>query len=126
MSIEGRKQAAVEFLRAARRGDRAAVEAAVAPGAKHHNAYFAAGMSALIDAMMAAAKSAGVAHHSIDIRRVIGEGDMVAVHSFVTHPGVAKGISVVHIFRFEGEKIAELWDVGAAVPAEMPNADGMF
>ena len=92
MSVEARKQAAVEFLRAARRGDRAAVEAAVAPGAKHHNAYFAAGMPALIDAMMAA----------------------------------AKGISVVHIFRFAGEKIAELWDVGAAVPAEMLNAEGMF
>lgn len=122
MSVEARKQAAVEFLRAARRGARAAV----APGAKHHNAYFAAGMPALIDAMMAAAKSAGMAHHGIDIRRVIGEGDMVAVHSFVTHPGAAKGISVVHIFRFESETIAELWDVGAAVPAEMPNVDGMF
>jgi hypothetical protein len=36
------------------------------------------------------------------------------------------GVAVVHIFRFEGERIAELWDVGPPVPAENPNTVGMF
>ena len=36
------------------------------------------------------------------------------------------GIAVVHIFRFERGRIAELWDIGQPVPKESPNANGMF
>jgi len=32
----------------------------------------------------------------------------------------------VHIFRFEGERIAELWDLGQPVPDGSPNEDGML
>jgi hypothetical protein len=32
----------------------------------------------------------------------------------------------VHLFRFEGDRIAELWDVAQPVPAEILNADGVF
>jgi hypothetical protein len=30
------------------------------------------------------------------------------------------------MFRFEGDLIAELWDVGQTIEAESPNSDGPF
>jgi hypothetical protein len=32
----------------------------------------------------------------------------------------------VHIFRFQNDLIAELWDIGQAVPENSPNQFGMF
>ena len=119
-----RKQIALAFLRAARAGDRAAVERHVAPGARHHTAFFAAGMPALLDAMREAAKTA--TDRTFEPKRIIAEGDLVAVHSHVHHQPGDLGFAVVHIFRFEGDRIAEFWDVIQPVPAENPNADGMF
>jgi predicted SnoaL-like aldol condensation-catalyzing enzyme len=119
-----RKAIAVEFLRLLRTGDRDGASRLVAPGARHHNAYFAAGMPTLIDAAVQAAKQAP--DRSSDVRLVLADGDHVAVHSHVFHQVGHPGVSVVHIFRFEGDRIAELWDVGQPVPADSPNADGMF
>jgi predicted SnoaL-like aldol condensation-catalyzing enzyme len=52
---------------------------------------------------------------------------MVVIHSHVTRikPGDA-GLAVFHMFRFEGDLIAELWDVGQAISADSPNQAGMF
>jgi hypothetical protein len=33
---------------------------------------------------------------------------------------------VVHLFRFQGDKVVEMWDLGQAVPADSPNQDGIF
>ena len=124
MSTEDRKRAAVNFLRLAREGNRAAAEQLTAPGARHHNPHFQAGMPALLDAISAAAQSSPT--RESDVKRVLADGDYVVVHSHVRHgPGVP-GAAVVHIFRFDGDRIAELWDVGQPVPADNPNTDGMF
>jgi len=37
-----------------------------------------------------------------------------------------RGGAVVHIFRFAGARIAELWDIGQPVPENSPNEYGMF
>jgi predicted SnoaL-like aldol condensation-catalyzing enzyme len=52
----------------------------------------------------------------------------VAVHSRVRQNPGDRGAALVHISRFEGERIAELWDIGIGqpVPAESVNANGMF
>jgi predicted SnoaL-like aldol condensation-catalyzing enzyme len=124
MTAGTRKALAIDFLRSARAGDRTTVQRLVAPDARHHNPFFAAGMPALIDAMMAAAAKSQ--DHDIAIQRAVEEGNLVMVHSRVhLQPGDA-GVAVVHIFRFEGDRIAELWDVAQPVPDEIPNADGMF
>lgn len=123
-NTSARKQAALNFMKFARAGNRAGVEALLAPDAKHHSAYFAAGMPTLLDAMMAANKA--VPNRTADIKLVVEGDDHVIVHSHVKREPTDLGTSVVHIFRFEGDYIAELWDVGQAVPAELPNADGMF
>jgi hypothetical protein len=53
-------------------------------------------------------------------------GDRGAVFSRIRqHPGDPGG-GAVHIFRFEGDHIAELWDVGQEVPADIVNENGMF
>jgi predicted SnoaL-like aldol condensation-catalyzing enzyme len=36
------------------------------------------------------------------------------------------GVATIHIFRFEGDRIVELWDVGQAVPENSLNDNGMF
>jgi predicted SnoaL-like aldol condensation-catalyzing enzyme len=37
-----------------------------------------------------------------------------------------KEVAVVHMYRFEGEKIAEMWDISQEVPDNSPNENGMF
>jgi len=32
----------------------------------------------------------------------------------------------VHIFRFKGGRIAELWDIGVQEPEDSPNQHGLF
>jgi len=119
-----RKALAVEFLRLLRTGDRDGALRLVTPDARHHNAYFAAGMPTLIDAAVEASRTAP--DRASEVKLVIAEGDHVMVHSHVWHQVGHPGVSVVHIFRFEADRIAELWDVGQPVPADSPNADGMF
>jgi predicted SnoaL-like aldol condensation-catalyzing enzyme len=59
-------------------------------------------------------------HHALEDR------DLVAVHSRVRLRPDEPGMAVVHIFRFDANRIAEIWDVGQPVPGESPNANGMF
>mgnify|MGYP001203879319 CR=1 FL=1 len=61
-----------------------------------------------------------------DMKHVVEEGDLVVVHSHLRHNPEAVGVAVIHIFRFQDEKIVELWDVGQLIPEESPNEHGMF
>jgi predicted SnoaL-like aldol condensation-catalyzing enzyme len=62
----------------------------------------------------------------LEVKRVIAEGELVAVHAYVRHKPVDLGAAVVHIFRFEKGRIVELWDLGQPVPERSPNQYGMF
>src|SRR5688500_18145688 len=100
MDSPSRKRLATEFLEQAAAGR--AVEAAArifAPGAKHHNAFFPAGMAALTKAMEEDHKAAP--NKRLEVRNVIAEGDLVAVHSHLTRQA-GQEMAVVHIFRFKG------------------------
>jgi predicted SnoaL-like aldol condensation-catalyzing enzyme len=124
MNIEDRKRVALDFLKLAGAGNRADAEKFVAPGARHHNQYFPAGMPALLDAIEEAARQAP--NRIFEPKRVIGEGDLVAVHSHVRHEPKDAGVAVVHIFRFDGDLIAEMWDLGQLIDEDSPNTDGIF
>ena len=124
MSAGSRTRTALEFLQLAREGSRAAAERLLTPGARHHNPYFKAGMPALLDAIEAAARTAP--DRLSDTKHVVSDGEFVAVHSHVRQRQGDQGAAVFHLFRFEGDRIAELWDVAQPVPADDPNADGMF
>lgn len=61
-----------------------------------------------------------------DIRRVIADGDLVAVHSHGWLKDGDPGFAVVDIFRVEGCQIMEHWDVIQLVPTTSANSNGMF
>ena len=58
--------------------------------------------------------------------RGIAYGDRVAVLSHVRREQADIDIAVVHILRFSGGRIVEMWDVGQVIPKDSPNALGMF
>jgi len=62
----------------------------------------------------------------LDVLHVLEDGDLVAVHSRVQPKPDDRGAALVHLFRFEGDRIVELWDIGQPVPAESVNTNGMF
>ena len=116
---------ATDFLRMCARGDvRAAYARHVADDFIHHNAWFAGDRESLLLAME---KSAAIEpNKAFEPRQVVDGGDRVAVLSRLARADAGVEIAVVHILRFEGGRIAEMWDVGQEVPADSPNALGMF
>jgi predicted SnoaL-like aldol condensation-catalyzing enzyme len=63
----------------------------------------------------------------VDIKRVIGECNLVVTHSHITTSPQDLGQAVADIFRLNGKgKIVEHWDVIQAVPATSANNNTMF
>jgi predicted SnoaL-like aldol condensation-catalyzing enzyme len=119
------KDAAVSFLQLVAAGRvREAYAQHAAGNFRHHNPYFAADAESLMIGMEENARQNP--GKRLDILRALQDGDLVAVHSYVQHGKDDRGFGLVHIFRFEGERIAELWDLAQPVPAESVNANGMF
>jgi len=120
-----RKEAAITFLKMAASGDvRAAYDQFIAPGFHHHNPFFKADALSLLHGMEEAQEKFPHAKH--EVQRALEEGDLVAVHSRVRLVPDSPGVAVVHIFRFDGDRIVELWDVSQPVPEVSPNEAGVF
>ncbi len=62
----------------------------------------------------------------LEFKRIIAEGDLVAVHSFLKPNSSDLGRAVVDIFRVEDGKLVEHWDVMQPVPLQAENRNGMF
>lgn len=124
MDSSTNKEIAIAFLKNAATGNLDDAYTRVAANFRHHNAYFPGDTESLKAGMAGAHQQ--FPDTKIDIQRAIAEGDLVAVHSRVQHAPDRPAIAVVHIFRIENEKIAELWDVGMEVPQDSPNQNGAF
>jgi predicted SnoaL-like aldol condensation-catalyzing enzyme len=121
------KEIAQDFLQKAASGQvQEAYERYAAKSFKHHNPYFPGDAASLQKGMEDAHKTRP--NRALDVARVIDDGgDLVAVHSRVTRQDpAAQEIAAVHIFRFEGDRIAELWDVAQELPKDSPNKNGAF
>lgn len=117
--------AAVAFLRAAAAGHASEAFAQhAAPGFRHHNPFFRGDADSLAAGMDD--NAAKFPDKVLTVRHVLEDGDYVAVHSEVHMRPGDTGIVVVHLFRFEGDRIAELWDVAQQLPADSPNEHGAF
>jgi predicted SnoaL-like aldol condensation-catalyzing enzyme len=120
-----RKDVAKAFLQLAATGKvREAYERFVGPGFRHHNPYFRGDAESLRTGMEEAA--AKFPQTVIEIQRAVEEGTLVAVHSRVKHEPAGRAIAVVHLFRFKGSSIVELWDIAVEEPPDSPNEHGMF
>jgi len=120
-----KKEMATDFLHLASKGkSREAFNLYVGQGFKHHNVYFKGDANTLMTAMEESAKNSP--DKIFEIQRALEDGELVAVHSKVRQNQNDLGAAVIHIFRFEEDKIAELWDFGQAIPAETVNENGMF
>lgn len=118
-------EAASDFLRLVASGRiREAYSKYVGASFRHHNPFFHGDAESLMVAMEEDA--AANPNKVLEVQRILRDGNLVAVHSWVRQRPSDLGASIVHIFRFEGDLIAELWDVGQAVPEDSPNEHGMF
>ena len=63
---------------------------------------------------------------SLDIKHVVGEGDLVVVHSLFRSGPQDRGQAIMDLFRVEHGKIVEHWDVIQPVPAQTANGNTMF
>jgi len=122
---DSNKNAAISFLNMAAGGKvQEAYSKFVGEGFRHHNPFFEGSAESLQAEMQANALQNP--DKVLEVKRVIAEGDFVAIHSHVQQKPGERGAAVVHIFRFENGRIVELWDLGQPVPEESPNQFGMF
>ncbi|MBU2137140.1 MAG: ester cyclase [Alphaproteobacteria bacterium] len=125
MTTEANKQTACAFydLMFNQCRPREAIELYVGDRYIQHNPVVADGKAGFIAyfEQMAAAYPGKRVH----IMRVVAEGDFVALHTRQEWPGDSDWAGM-DIFRFEGGKIVEHWDVLQRVPAEAAHGNSMF
>ncbi len=125
METPSHREIAMSFLKLAASGKvREAYGKYFGPNFRHHNAYFPGDRESLMHAMEE--NAAKVPDKKLEVKMSLEDGDLVATFSHVLHPAGDVDIAVVHIFRFEGNFIVEMWDVGQAIPRDSPNENGMF
>lgn len=125
MDTQSNSDIATEFLNMVASGNvRNAYAHHVADSFTHHNAYFPGDRESLLIAMEQSA--ANEPNKSFTVKQVIASGDRVAVLSHLMRAQTRQEYAVVHILRFEGGEIVEMWDIGQEIPQDSPNALGMF
>ena len=124
-NISHQKNMAVQFLQLVVAGQiEEAYRKFVNMNGKHHNPFFPAGFPALKKGMEENHNQ--FPDKQLMVKHILGDGDTVAVHSRLVMGKGERDLSVVHIFRFRGDKIEEMWDCGQFVPTDSPNKDGAF
>lgn len=119
------KEKAVSFLQLVVSGEvREAYRRYIGPNFRHHNPYFRGDADSLMLAMEE--NDTKNPHKILEVKHVIEEGDIVAVHSHIKQNQDDLGAAVVHIFRFHHDLIAEFWDVGQPIPENSLNKNGVF
>ena len=125
MQILNLKEIAKEFLILCAHGEsRKAFKLYVGQNFKHHNAYFKGDPDSLMLAMEEGAKENP--NKIFEVKRIIQDGDLVSLHSYIQQTENNLEYAVVHILKFENFKIIEAWDVIQPFPENMVNENGMF
>jgi predicted SnoaL-like aldol condensation-catalyzing enzyme len=105
------KEKAISVLKSLQSGDPAAMGNYISTNYKQHNLDFPTGRDVMINALPDL-KKCGT---TIDIKRVIEDGNYVALHSNYNFFGQKVGFDV---FRFENGKIIEHWDNLQDIPTK--------
>jgi len=61
-----------------------------------------------------------------EVKRAFTDGDYVILHVHAVREPGTRGSAIVDIFKLEGGKIVEHWDVVQPIPEKALNANGMF
>lgn len=93
------------------------------PNFKHHNGFYSGDRESLLEGMIDS--NTVFPNKKLTIKLAVAESPYVTLlsHVQITED---KEVAVVHIYRFEGEKIAEMWDISQEVPENSPNENSMF
>lgn len=124
-TLEANKQVAIAFYDAAiNKKDFAAASKYLGAQYKQHNPTAqdgAEGLKAFIDFL-----KARFPNQKGEVKRVIAEGDLVALHIHSTRGDNTPGRAIVDIFRVQDGKVVEHWDVIQDIPEKPSNNNGMF
>ena len=101
-----------------------AFETWVDPGYIQHNPMAQTGRDAAVAFLAPFFASNPGIHY--EIKRIIADGNLVAVHAHGRFSPEDRGIAVVDILRVDGCKVMEHWDVVQPVPENAANTNGMF
>jgi len=106
-----------------RDGDVDAVAQLIHEDFVQHSPDAPSGRDAYVDHLKHAAFLGG----SSAVKRIIADGDYVAVHHNMTLPGdTGAGLAVVDLWRVADGKLVEHWDVEQPVPEPSRVPNGMF
>lgn len=118
-----KKQIATAFLESSSTGHiREAFERYIHPDFIHHLVFFKGDRESFLKAMEENARE--FPDKSYETMHALEDGDLVAVHGKVTL--VPKVYGVIHVFRFEGDKIIESWEASQEALEDSPNEHGLF
>jgi predicted SnoaL-like aldol condensation-catalyzing enzyme len=101
-----------------------AVEEYGGPHYIQHNPQAADGFEAFIGFVLGFAEQ--FPQMSLEIKRAVADGDLVATHSLLKTSPEDRGTAVADFFRLEDGKIVEHWDVLQPVPESAANDHPMF
>jgi len=119
------KHRAIQFLQSVVDGKiDEAYELYVDMNGKHHNMFFSGDFSSLMRGMKENHEK--FPYKKLTVKHALEDGAFVAVHSHLVFHEEETGMIVIHLFRFENNKIVELWDCGQAIPSESTNKEGAF
>ena len=119
------KERAISFLRLASSGNvREAYQTYVHADFRHHNPYVPGDRASLFAAMEE--NAATFPQKEFEALRALEDGDLVAIHGRVRLTPSRPWIALIHIFRFQDNKIIEEWEASQEVPQDSPNQNGVF
>lgn len=95
----------------------------VAPDYVQHNPGIADGRDAAIAALSPMFARAGA---EFQVKRILVDGDMVAIHLFGRGDPATAGAAVVDLYRVKNGRIVEHWDVLQPMPTSSKNPHPMF
>ena len=124
--IERNKQTVVDYYELAfnDKQPEEAVEKYLGPRYIQHNPQAPDGAEAFIGFVRGFA--AQFPELSVEIKRVVGEGDIVVPHGVIKTSAEDAGTVAADFFRLEDGKIVEHWDVLQPFPATSANDHPMF
>ncbi len=124
--LERNKQTVLAFYTLAFNDKQPAEAVAKYIGAEYiqHNPQVADGAEAFIQFVTGFA--AQFPQLSVDIKRIVAEGDLVVTHTLLKVSPEDRGTAAADFFRLQDGKIVEHWDVLQPVPETAANDNTMF